>query len=147
MTTVQTKKSRPPDKVRRALETASMKTAVPYSILEAVAWAESRFNSEAKSNKGALGLMQLMPANIKHYGVTDPLDPYQSALAGATMLEQLYKTYHDWNLVFAAYNWGSGNVTSNPKPEQWPAETQHYIIAINGRLGRPIPFSAKPREV
>lgn len=126
--------------VKAALEVASAKTGVPYKILDAVAWAESAYNPDAKSKAGAAGLMQIMPQNLAHYGITNALDPAQSALGGAKMLSSLFQVTRDWNKTFACYNWGIGNVTKKPDPNDWPTETRNYITKLNRRLGRPNPF-------
>jgi soluble lytic murein transglycosylase-like protein len=65
---------------------------------------ESRWNARAVSNKGAQGLMQLMPATAKHFGAFDPFDPEQNITAGTRYLTALMWEFHgDMRMVAAAY--------------------------------------------
>jgi len=109
---------------------------VDPSLVKAVALVESGFNPKAVSNKGARGLMQLLPATAKRYGVSDLHDPYQNLRAGAAHLRDLLDEF-DGNvtLALAAYNAGSGAVRRyNGVPAY--KETQQYVKKIEGRLGR-----------
>jgi len=101
--------STPPPSVSTALQNASNQYGVPYPILQAVAQQESSYNPSAVSSAGAVGLMQIMPANYSSLGVTNPTDPQQSANAGAKYLSQLYSQYGNWNDALIAYNEGPGN--------------------------------------
>jgi soluble lytic murein transglycosylase-like protein len=121
---------RPPARVASALRKAATATGIEEYMLRAVAWTESRFNTEAVSEVGAMGLMQLMPETAESLGVTDPFDPTQNARAGAKMLRSLIKEFGDWYLALGAYNWGPGNVSKHPDPNDWPAETQAYVPKV-----------------
>lgn len=77
------------------------------AIALAIAQQESGFNPNAKSNKGALGLFQLMPGTASGLGV-DPNDPQQNIRGGIGYLLQLFRKYKDWNKAFIAYNEGPG---------------------------------------
>lgn len=80
---------------------------VDPALVKAVIHAESAFNPYATSNKGASGLMQLMPATAKEYGVTDIYDPIQNIRAGVQYLRDLLSMYKNKNhLAVAAYNAG-----------------------------------------
>jgi hypothetical protein len=57
--------------------------------------------------------MQLMPGTAASVGVSNPFDPNQSALGGATYLNQMYAKYGDWNLALEAYNEGPGALDAN----------------------------------
>ena len=94
--------------VSTALSNASQQTGVPLSLLESVALKESSYDPNAVSSAGAQGLMQLMPGTAASLGVSNPFDPSQSALGGATYLEQLYSKYGNWNDALVAYNEGPG---------------------------------------
>jgi soluble lytic murein transglycosylase-like protein len=86
---------------------------LPPEFVEAVARQESAFNPKAISHKGAIGLMQLMPATAKALGV-DPHDPEQNSEAGARLLRELLLQYQDRpdqvRRALAAYNAGAGAV-------------------------------------
>lgn len=84
---------------------------VDPALVRAIVHAESAFNPEARSRKGAQGLMQLMPATASQYGVADPYDARENINAGTHHLAGLLKQYNgDIKLVAAAYNAGAGAV-------------------------------------
>ncbi|HET9821444.1 MAG TPA: lytic transglycosylase domain-containing protein, partial [Burkholderiaceae bacterium] len=86
---------------------AAAEHGVDQSIVRAIIHAESAFNPEALSRKGAQGLMQLMPGTAGQYGVTNAFDPEQNIKAGVRHLAGLLKRYDgDLKLVAAAYNAG-----------------------------------------
>lgn len=117
--------------VMSALATASAEYGVPVEILRGVAYAESRFNPRPKdSPAGAKGLMQIMPANIKALGVTDPYDALQSARAGAQLLKKWYQRFGAWDLALAAYVWGPANVVKNRDPESHPEKVRKYVATV-----------------
>ena len=74
---------------------------------------ESNFNPKTVSHAGAMGLMQLMPANVKEMGVKNPFSPAESIEGGVKELSgYLKKNNGDLVLALASYNAGSGNVKS-----------------------------------
>ena len=84
---------------------------VDPALVRAIVHAESAFNPEARSRKGAQGLMQLMPATASQYGVTNAYDARENIQAGTHHLAGLLKQYNgDIKLVAAAYNAGEGAV-------------------------------------
>jgi soluble lytic murein transglycosylase-like protein len=84
---------------------------VDTALLRAVIHAESAFNPMAVSNKGAQGLMQLMPGTAGDLGVTDAFDVAQNIRGGARYLSQLLRDFNgDTQLAAAAYNAGPGAV-------------------------------------
>lgn len=90
---------------------AAKKTGVEDAWLRAIAHAESGFDAAAVSPKGAQGVMQLMPAVSREYGVRNPLSSSESIDAGARHLKGLMRRYKgDLALVAAAYNAGIGAV-------------------------------------
>lgn len=92
-------------------EEASERYGIPSRILKAVAKQESGFKTTAVSNKGAMGVMQLMPATARSLGVSDPFDARQNIMGGAKLLaSNLQEFGGNLSLALAAYNAGSGNV-------------------------------------
>ncbi len=77
---------------------------VPPELIAAFIDVESRWNPRAVSNKGAAGLMQLMPATAERFGARDPFDPEQNIAAGTRYITKLMWEFHgDMRLVAAAY--------------------------------------------
>jgi soluble lytic murein transglycosylase-like protein len=98
---------------------------------------ESAFNPLARSPKGALGLMQLMPATIRQYGVKNPFDPADNVRAGVAYLRELLDRYHDnEELALAAYNAGPGAVDKHGQNVPPYRETRNYVAQINQIAGR-----------
>lgn len=88
---------------------AAAKYSIPPSILLAQAQEESSFNQSAISSKGAIGVMQLMPATAGDLGV-DPYNLEQNIDGGARYLKQQYNRFGSWDMALAAYNAGGGAV-------------------------------------
>lgn len=93
---------------------------------------ESGFINGRTSNKGAQGLMQLVPATAKDLGVTDINDPEQNIDAGVRYIKQLLNRYNgDVKKALAAYNWGMGNLEKQGM-QKAPKETKNYVSTIYG---------------
>jgi len=93
--------------------------------------AESNFDCNAVSKKGAKGLMQLMDETAKKYNVSDSFNAADNINGGTALLSDLLKKYDDIDLVLAAYNAGEGAVNKyNAVPPY--KETQNYISKIKG---------------
>jgi len=121
------------DAVRRELSTAATAYALDPRLIEAVAWRESRFRPEARSDKGAIGVMQLMPGTARDLGV-DPFDPAQNIRGGAMYLRRMLSEFGgDVRLALAAYNAGPAAVRKHGGVPPY-AETQAYVTSILGRM-------------
>jgi soluble lytic murein transglycosylase-like protein len=105
-------------------------------LVRAVIQVESAFNPRAVSPKGAMGLMQLMPATARLFGVIDPFNPAENIRAGVSYLRQLLDRYdHDEQLALAAYNAGPGAVDKYGSKVPPYKETQNYVLKITGIQG------------
>lgn len=112
------------------IQTYAAKHSLPTSLVKAVIQTESGGNPRAVSPAGAMGLMQLMPANVHEAGISDPFDPEQNIAAGTRQLAGLMAQYHgDLDLALAGYNAGPGNVRKYGGVPPF-AETQSYIRKI-----------------
>lgn len=119
--------------VRQQLSTAADAYALDPKLVEAVAWHESRFRSNAVSPKGAVGVMQLMPGTARDLGV-DPMDVGQNIRGGALYLRRMLTEFGgDVRLALAAYNAGPAAVRKHGGVPPY-AETQAYVTSILGRM-------------
>ncbi|MBL8506532.1 MAG: lytic transglycosylase domain-containing protein, partial [Methylobacillus glycogenes] len=92
---------------------------------------ESDYQPQARSPRGAQGLMQLMPATARQLGVSNPRDPAQNILAGARYLQQLRQQFNDnLPLALAAYNAGPAAVLRHGNTIPPYAETQAYVPRV-----------------
>ncbi len=104
-------------------------------LVRGVIQAESAFNPLALSNKGAMGLMQLMPATAADYNVRNPYDAAQNIRAGVAYLKSLLTKYgNNEELALAAYNAGPGAVKKYGAVPPY-RETRNYIARIQGTAG------------
>ena len=104
--------------------------AVDEKLLRSVIQTESAFHPCAVSPKGAMGLMQLMPATAQQFGVTDPFDPVENINAGAKFLHDLLGRYNgDLRLALGAYNAGPATVDAAKAVPAIP-ETVDYVNTI-----------------
>jgi soluble lytic murein transglycosylase-like protein len=120
----------------RDIEEVARQHGLSPSLIKAVALVESGLDPRAVSPKGALGLMQLMPATARQYGVGDAFDPVENLRAGAAHLRSLLDEFGgDLGLALAAYNAGSGAVRRHGGIPAY-AETRSYVEKVHERLGR-----------
>lgn len=109
----------------------SNKLGVSANLVHAVINAESAYNSQAVSSAGAVGLMQLMPATAKRYGVSNRRDPIQNIKGGTQYLRYLLKLFDgDLRLTAAAYNAGENAVLKYNRNVPPYKETQNYVVKV-----------------
>jgi soluble lytic murein transglycosylase-like protein len=119
--------------VREAAERHHMDPALVRAVIET----ESGWNATAKSRKGALGLMQLIPTTAVRFGVNDAFSPQQNVDAGVRYLKTLLERYNgNLDLALAAYNAGEGAVD---RAHGIPAfrETRDYVQKVQNAYFRP----------
>jgi soluble lytic murein transglycosylase-like protein len=110
---------------------AAREYSLEPALIHAVISAESGYNPLARSPKGARGLMQLMPATARRYGVENPLDPKQNIYGGAAYLRHLLTLFgDDLNLALAAYNAGEGAVMEYGHRIPPYRETAQYVPKV-----------------
>ncbi len=127
--------SRRADEYRSLIEEHAAHNAVSVDLVQAVIQAESAFNPRARSPKGAMGLMQLMPATAAEFGVADAYNPVENVRAGVKYLKQLLDSYDGRvELALAAYNAGPGAVKKYGGTVPPYRETQNYVAQISGRI-------------
>jgi soluble lytic murein transglycosylase-like protein len=107
---------------------------VPVKLVRAVIQVESAYNVRARSPKGAMGLMQLMPATARQYAVADPFDPESNIEAGIKHLKSLLQRL-PVALALAAYNAGEGAVQRFNGIPPYP-ETRNYVSRILALVNR-----------
>lgn len=118
------------DRYPREFRSAARRTGVDEAWLRAIAHAESGFDRGAVSTKGAMGVMQLMPATADEFGVVDAFAAGQSINGAADLLRQLMRRYRgNLELVAAAYNAGSGTVARYGGVPPF-RETRHYVQRV-----------------
>ena len=109
---------------------ASRQFGVKSSLIKAVIKAESDFDHQAVSHKGAQGLMQLMPDTANEINVKDPFDPEENIFGGTWYLSQLLKRFNNDNkLALAAYNAGPERVEANQGVPPIP-ETKAFVKRV-----------------
>jgi soluble lytic murein transglycosylase-like protein len=113
------------------IEHAAVSSALEPNLLRAVIVVESGFNSRAVSKRGAVGLMQLMPATASRYGVSNRYDARQNVHAGARYLKFLIDRFgNDIRLALAAYNAGEDAVERNGGQIPPFTETMAYVPRV-----------------
>ena len=110
---------------------AAKETLIDAALIHAVIATESSHNPKAVSNKGARGLMQLMPATAKRFNVKDRNNAGQNILAGSKYLRELLTLFNgDIKLSLAAYNAGPGAVKKYNGRIPPYQETLHYVPKV-----------------
>lgn len=130
---------------------ASLKYRIDPMLIYAQMHQESAFKIRATSHKGASGLMQLMPATARRFGVTSIYDPKQNVEAGVRYMRWLLDFFdQDVVLALAGYNAGEGAVLKYGRRVPPYRETQEYVRRIVGRyntISNPSYSSSAPRPM
>lgn len=106
---------------------------VDPALVHAVVRVESAYRADATSPRGAMGLMQLMPATARQYGVADAYDPESNLSAGIRHLKSLLDR-HTLREAVAAYNAGEDAVRRHGGVPPFP-ETRAYVRAVLAEVG------------
>lgn len=115
------------------IERSARRHRVDALLLASVMETESRFDADAVSPKGAVGLMQVMPSTARRLGIHDPGDPSRNVEAGARYLSQLLRRFdQDVVLALAAYNAGPGKVERYGGVPPY-RETRTYVERVLNR--------------
>ncbi|MCX6599818.1 MAG: lytic transglycosylase domain-containing protein [Acidobacteria bacterium] len=125
----------PKQNVRELIADAARKHDVDPMLVESMVQVESNYDTRAVSNKGAMGLMQLIPATARRFGVVNPFDAQQNIEGGVRYLKYLQQLYRDDRLALAAYNAGEGAVARYGAIPPY-AETQNYVYEVGRRYGQ-----------
>jgi soluble lytic murein transglycosylase-like protein len=121
--------------VRSLVQRTAQDFEVSPLLVDSVIQVESNYNPLAVSSKGAQGLMQLMPATARRFGVTDSFDPKQNIEAGVRYLKLLQDTFQDDRLALAAYNAGEKAVVKYGDVPPYP-ETMNYVAKVGQKYGQ-----------
>lgn len=111
------------------IDEVALRVGIDSDLIRAIIRTESACNRMARSPKGALGLMQLMPDLLRFYDISDPFDASANIDAGARHLKKLIRQYKDTPLVLAAYNAGPEAVKKYGGVPPFP-ETHLYISRV-----------------
>ncbi len=112
------------------IQEASLRYDLSFPLIKAIIRVESNFNAKAVSRKGALGLMQVMPKNLKSLDIGDPFDPKQNIMGGTRYFKAMVERFDGkLPLALAAYNAGPSMVE---KYKDIPPieETRNYVKKV-----------------
>jgi soluble lytic murein transglycosylase-like protein len=119
------------------VQEAAQRHSLDPALVKAVITTESGWNTRAISQKGAVGLMQLIPSTAQRFGVGNPFDPAQNVEGGTTYLKTLLDRYNgDLTKSLAAYNAGERAVDLSGGVPAY-RETQQYVQKVTSAYFRP----------
>jgi hypothetical protein len=121
------------DLVNREVDGAAVRHGIDPLLVHSVIRVESNYNPVAVSPKGAEGLMQLIPATARRFGVTNSFDVHENIEAGVRYLKYLQDLFGDDRLAVAAYNAGESAVLRYGNVPPYP-ETVDYVHRVGKAL-------------
>jgi soluble lytic murein transglycosylase-like protein len=123
-----------PANINEAVDRIAAQHSLPPTLIHSVIKVESNYNPLAVSPKGAQGLMQLVPATAKRFGVANVFNPVENIQGGARYLRYLLDLYDgDYPLALAAYNAGEAAVARFGGVPPYK-ETQNYVVQVRKEL-------------
>jgi len=138
----------PPANIDHLVRQAANRNQVDPQLVHAIIQVESDYQPTALSRKGAMGLMQLIPATAMRFGVENPFDPKQNVEGGVIYLKYLLDLFGgDLPLALAAYNAGENSVLRQGGIPSF-AETREYVRKVSDLYGAPAGGDGKlkPKE-
>jgi soluble lytic murein transglycosylase-like protein len=139
----------PSEDINRLVHQVATRSQVDPKLVHAIIQTESDYNPDAVSNKGAMGLMQLIPATAQRFGVENPFDAKQNIEGGVSYLRHLLDLFGgDLTLSLAAYNAGENSVLRNGGVPNFE-ETKNYVRKVSNLYGSataPNGEKLKPQE-
>lgn len=128
---VRSNPSLPPEEVGRLVSEAAARQQIDPKLVHSIIQVESGYDPNAVSNKGAMGLMQLVEGTAKRFGVENPFDPKQNIDGGVSYLRYLLDLFGgDVTLSLAAYNAGENSVRRFGGVPTYQ-ETRAYVRKVN----------------
>jgi hypothetical protein len=122
------------DALCKSLLASAVENDLPVPFFANLIWQESRFQHDAVSSAGALGIAQFMPEVAIEVGLGDPFDPHEAIPASAKFLHGLREQFGNVGFAAAAYNAGAHRVTEwLEHKKSLPRETQIYVVRVTGR--------------
>lgn len=124
--------------ISQLVEQTASKYHVDPLLVHSVISVESNYNQYAMSNKGAQGLMQLIPSTARRFGVKNVFDPKENIEGGVRYLQYLSTLFpEDLRKTLAAYNAGEGAVVRYNNIPPYP-ETEQYVYKVGERYGKAV---------
>ncbi len=136
----------PAGEIAKAVEQIAAVNSLRPELIHSVIKVESNYNPNAVSPKGAQGLMQLIPATARRFGVSNAFNPIENIEGGARYLKYLLDLYNnDYALALAAYNAGEGAVAKYGTVPPYK-ETRDYLQLVAGELQKSMKATPPPKK-